>query len=101
MNVIDQVEIIIIGATIGLSILLSILSASAYKRTKLKKMVYATIAYSLFAVFSINQFYEEYVLEGGNGAHPSLLSDIALHAVPLAILVLLFVGIVKKENYNH
>lgn len=101
MNVIDQVEIIIIGATIGLSILLSILSASAYKRTKLKKMIYATIAYSLFAIFSINQFYEEYVLEGGNGAHPNLISDIALHTVPLVILVLFFVGIVKKENYNH
>ena len=101
MNVIDQGEIIIIGATIGLSVLLSILSASAYKRTRLKKMVYATIAYSLFAVFSINQFYEEYVLEGGNGAHPNLISDIALHAVPLAILVLFFVGIVKKEKYNH
>ncbi len=91
MNVIDQVETIIIAATIGLSILLSILSASAYKRTKLKKMVYATIAYSLFAVFSINQFYEEYVLEGGNGSNPSLLSDIALYAGTTTYQVLFFI----------
>ena len=65
MNPIDQIEIILIIATMGLSILLSALSLSAYRKSGLKKMIYATIAYSLFAIFSLSQFYEEFVLEGG------------------------------------
>jgi hypothetical protein len=34
-------------------------------------MIYATIVYSLFAIFSLSQFYEEFVLEGGNEAQPT------------------------------
>ena len=64
-------------------------------------MIYATIAYSLFAVFSLSQFYEEFVLEGGNEAHPSLITDIGIHSIPLAILILFFIGIVKKEKYSN
>ncbi len=96
MNIIDHIELLFISATICLSVLLSVLAFSAYRKNRLKKMVYATIAYSLFAVFSLNQFYEEYIIEGGNGAHPSLVTDIAIHAIPLVILVLFFIGIVKK-----
>ena len=64
-------------------------------------MIYATIAYSLFAIFSLSQFYEEFVLEGGNEAHPNLIIDIAVHSIPLVILVLFFIGIVKKEKYSN
>jgi hypothetical protein len=101
MNLIDQIEIILIIATMGLSILLSVLSVSAYRNSRLKKMIYATIAYSLFAIFSLSQFYEEFVLEGGNEAHPSLITDIGIHSIPLAILILFFIGIVKKEKYSN
>lgn len=101
MNLIDQIEIILIIATMGLSILLSALSVSAYRNSRLKKMIYATVAYSLFAIFSLSQFYEEFVLEGGNEAHPSLITDIGIHSIPLVILVLFFIGIVKKEKYSN
>ena len=101
MNLIDQIEIILIIATMSLSILLSALSVSAYRNSRLKKMIYATIAYSLFAIFSLSQFYEEFVLEGGNEGHPNLIIDIAVHSIPLAILVLFFIGIVKKEKYSN
>ena len=101
MNFIDQIEIILIIATMGLSILLSALSVSAYRNSRLKKMIYATIAYSLFAIFSLSQFYEEFVLEGGNEGHPSLITDIGIHSIPLAILILFFIGIVKKEKYSN
>ena len=101
MNPIDQIEIILIIATTGLSILLSALSVSAYRNSRLKKMIYATIAYSLFAIFSLSQFYEEFVLEGGNEGHPNLIIDIAVHSIPLAIIVLFFIGIVKKEKYSN
>ena len=101
MNLIDQIEIILIIASTGLSILLSALSVSAYRNSKLKKMIYATIAYSLFAIFSLSQFYEEFVLEGGNEGHANLIIDIAVHSIPQAILVLFFIGIVKKEKYSN
>jgi hypothetical protein len=52
MNEIENIEIILIFATITLSILLSALSISAYRKSRLKKMIYASIAYSLFAIFS-------------------------------------------------
>ena len=77
------------------------LSVSAYRNSRLKKMIYATIAYSLFAIFSLSQFYEEFVLEGGNEAHPSLITDIGIHSIQLAILILFFIGIVKKEKYSN
>ncbi len=60
MNLIEQIEIILLIATMGLSILLSALSVSAYRNSRLKKMIYATIAYSLFAIVSLSQFYEEF-----------------------------------------
>ena len=64
-------------------------------------MIYATIAYSLFAIFSLSQFYEEFVLEGGNEAHPNFIINIAVHTIPLVILILFFIGIVKKEKYSN
>ena len=101
MNLIEQIEIILLIATMGLSILLSALSVSAYRNSRLKKMIYATIAYSLFAIFSLSQFYEEFVLEGGNETHPNFIINIAVHTIPLVILILFFIGIVKKEKYSN
>jgi cbb3-type cytochrome oxidase subunit 3 len=101
MNIIEQIEIILLIATMGLSILLSALSVSAYRNSRLKKMIYATIAYSLFAIVSLSQFYEEFLLEGGNEAHPNFIINIAVHSIPLAILILFFIGIVKKEKYSN
>ena len=98
MNIIDQIEIILIIATMSLSILLSALSLSAYRKSGLKKMIYATIAYSLFAIFSLSQFYEEFVLEGGNDAQPKFIINIAVHTIPLVILILFFIDKVKKEK---
>lgn len=100
MNLIDQIEIILIIATTGLSILLSALSVSAYRNSRLKKMIYATIAYSLFAIFSLSQFYEEFVLEG-NEAHPNFIINIAVYTIPFVILILFFIGILKKEKYSN
>jgi hypothetical protein len=97
MNHVDTIEIILIITTVGLSVLLSTLSISAYRSSRLKKMIYATIAYSLFAIFSLSQFYEEFILEGGNESHPNFVIDIIIHSIPLVILILFFIGIVKKD----
>jgi hypothetical protein len=63
MNLIDFTEMVLIAGTVVLSILLSSLSISKYKRTGLRKMILASVAFSLFAVFSISELYEEFVLE--------------------------------------
>lgn len=57
------------------------------------------MAYSLFTIFSLNQFYEEFILKGGSESHPILIAEIALQLTPLVILILFFIGIVKKETY--
>ena len=102
MNEIENIEIFLIFATITLSVLLSALSISAYRKSRLKKMIYASIAYSLFAIFSLNLLYEEFVLERDGGeTHPSLITEIAILSIPLIILILFFIGIVKKEKYSN
>ncbi len=100
MNLIDFTEMVLIAGTVVLSILLSSLSISKYKRTGLRKMILASVAFSLFAVFSISELYEEFVLEGGSEAHPNLFIDIIIHLIPFVILILFFIGISEKRKLN-
>lgn len=101
MDVFDQIELIIIASTIGFSILLSILSIASYRKTGLRKMVYATAAFALFAVFSTYQYLEENMLEGN--AQESIdnpITDLTLPAIPLVILILFFVALIKKDGIS-
>jgi hypothetical protein len=100
MNFIDYAEKVLIGGTTVLSILLSSLSMSRYKRTGLRKMLLASLAFSLFAVFSISELYEEFILEGGSEAHPNLFIDIIIHIIPFVILILFFIGITEKRKLS-
>ena len=100
MNFIDYTETVLIVGTIVLSIFLSLLSISKYKRSGSRKMILASLAFSLFAVFSISQLYEEFVLEGGSETHSNIIIDIIIHLIPLAILILFFVGIMEKRKIN-
>lgn len=80
-----------IDAVIGVfAILLFSLSILAYKRTRLKMMVYAAGAFVLFAIQLLLQSLEETYdfLE-------SPLTDIMTSALTLAILVLFFLAIVR------
>lgn len=100
MDVFDQIELVVIASTIGLSILLSLLSISSYRKNKLRKMLYATIAFALFAVFSTYQYLEENMLEvNGHEIIDTPLTDITLPAIPLIILLLFFFAIVRKDRY--
>src|SRR5574341_559378 len=101
MDIFDQIELLIIASTIGLSILLSILSIASYRKTGLRKMVYATAAFALFAVFSTYQYLEENMLEGN--AQESIdnpITDLTLPAIPLVILILFFVALIKKDGVS-
>lgn len=99
MEVYDQIELIIIASTIGLSILLSVLSIASYRKTGLRKMIYATAAFAMFAVFSTYQYLEENLLEeNAQESIDSPITDVTLPAIPLVILVLFFLALLKKDS---
>jgi uncharacterized membrane protein len=85
----------IIQAAIGIfSLLLLGLSILAYRRTGLKKIIFAAIAFSLFAIQLILEALEETI---GILEEPPI-GDILSASMTLAILVLFFLAIVRKSN---
>lgn len=90
----DSIESIILAATGVFSLLLLALSILAYRRTGLKKIIFAAIAFSLFAIQLILESLEESfaVLE-----EPPI-GDILSSSLTLAILVLFFLAIVRKNS---
>ena len=90
----DGIESIILAATGIFSLLLLALSILAYRRTGLKKIIFAAIAFSLFAIQLILESLEESfaVLE-----EPPI-GDILSSSLTLAILVLFFLAIVRKNS---
>ncbi len=90
----DNIETAVLAATGIFSLLLVALSISAYRKTGLKRIIYAAIAFSLFAVQLLLESLEETfsVLE------ETPFTDIVLSSMTLAILVLFFLAIVKKSS---
>jgi hypothetical protein len=74
------------------SLLLLGLSVSAYRKTGLKKLVYAAVAFGLFAL----QMFVDY-LEDAVPGFDTPYSDMIFFGITLAILVLFFVAIVRKK----
>ncbi len=90
----DSIESVI-QAVIGIfSLLLLALSILAYRRTGLKKIIFAAIAFSLFAAQLILGSLEESfgLLE------ETPIIDILSSSMTLAILVLFFLAIVRKSD---
>jgi hypothetical protein len=77
---------------VAFSILLLGLSISAYRKTALKRIMYAAVAFGLFAV----QLFIEY-LEGAILALDAPLIDVIVTGLTLVILVLFFAAIVRKK----
>ncbi|HEX9318863.1 MAG TPA: hypothetical protein VF884_08005 [Nitrososphaeraceae archaeon] len=97
MDIFDDIEITIIASTMVLAIILSMLSITGYKKNKLKKMLYAAIAFGLFAIFALYQYVEENFLEANvieTIDNPA--TDLILPAIPLVILLLFFLALIKK-----
>jgi hypothetical protein len=92
----DSIESIIQAAIGIFSLLLLALSILAYRRTGLKKIVFAAIAFSLFAIQLILEALEETI---GILEEPPI-GDILSASLTLSILVLFFLAIVRKSNYN-
>lgn len=79
-------------AIAAFSLLLLALSISAYKRTALKRILYASIAFGLFAI----QMFFDY-LEDAVETFDTAYNDIIFFGITLAILVLFFMAIVRKK----
>ena len=79
-------------AIAAFSLLLLGLSISAYKKTALKRIIYAAVAFGLFAIQMFFDYLEDAV-EGFDTAY----SDIIFYGITLAILVLFFIAIVRKR----
>ncbi len=83
-----------ISALIGIfSILLLLLSLSAYKKTGVKSTLYAATAFGLFAVgLFLKVFEDSYTI------FDSIYSDILTSTITLSILILFFMAIVKRNE---
>ena len=79
-------------AIAAFSLLLLGLSISAYKKTALKRILYAAIAFGLFAI----QMFFDYLEDAVEG-FDTVYSDIIFYGITLAILVLFFLAIVRKR----
>ncbi len=84
-------QIIKIGIA-AFSILLLGLSISAYRKTALKGIVYAAVAFGLFAVQLFFEYLEDAV-EGFDAPY----NDVIFLGMTLAILVLFFTAIVRRK----
>ena len=89
----DSIESAILAATGIFSLLLLALSILAYRRSGLRKIIFAAIAFSIFAIQLILSSLEETfgILE-----EPPI-GDILTASMTLAILVMFFLAIVRKE----
>lgn len=79
-------------AIAAFSLLLLGLSISAYKKTSLKRILYAAVAFGLFAI----QIFFDY-LEDAVESFDTPYSDIIFYGITLAILVLFFMAIVRRK----
>ena len=79
-------------AIAAFSLLLLGLTISAYKKTSLKGILYAAVAFGLFAI----QIFFDY-LEDAVEAFDTPYSDIIFYGMTLAILVLFFVAVIRRK----
>lgn len=75
------------------AILLFALSISTYKKTGIKKMMYAAAAFSLFAIQLLFEYLQETVLK-----FDTPYEDVILASMTLGILVSFLIFIIKKER---
>jgi hypothetical protein len=86
---IENVLKIVIGA---FSLLLLAISISAYRKTGFKKIVYAIVAFALFGIQALFDFLADNVK-----FLSTAYNDVILLTMTLAILVLFFLAVVKRN----
>jgi len=93
VELIDTVEGVIYLSSTVLSLLLLALSISAYRNTGIKKILYAIVAFGLFAFFLLYEYLEHTFKKSFNTPY----TDIIIPSMSLAILVLFFLAIIRKR----
>jgi hypothetical protein len=88
----ESVENILKLSIGAFSLLLLGLSVSAYRKTGLRKVIYAAIAFAIFAIQLFFDFMEDTV-----ESFDTPYNDIVYYAMTLTILVLFFVAIVRRK----
>ena len=88
----ESVENILKLSIGAFSLLLLGLSISAYRKTGLRKVIYAAIAFALFAIQLFFDFMEDTVK-----SFDTPYNDMVYYAMTLAILVLFFMAIVRRK----
>jgi hypothetical protein len=83
-------SILYIIGTIFAAILIA-LSISAYRNTKLRKLLYAIVAFLLFGIFLFYEFLEHSM------SMENTFTEIVIPFMGLSILVLFFMAIVNKK----
>ncbi len=79
-------------AIAAFSLLLLGLSISAYKRTALRGIIYAAIAFGLFAAQLLFDYLEDSII-----SLEQPFNDIIYYAMTLGILVLFFLAIIRRK----
>ncbi len=87
----EPIEQAIKIAIVAFSLLLLGLSISAYRKTALKRILYASVAFGLFAVQMFFDYLED-VVKGFDAP----FNDIIFTGITLAILALFFMAVVRK-----
>lgn len=85
----DLGEVIDLGI-MSFSVILFVISITAYRNTHMKKIAFAAVAFALFSV----QLFIQYYSEATNILEDQL--DLILPIITLLILLLFFFGVVKK-----
>lgn len=93
MELYEPITQVIKIAIAAFSLLLLALSISAYKKTALRRTLYAAVAFGLFAIQTFFDYLEDAV-KGFDTPY----SDIIFFGFTLAILVLFFMAIVRKKS---
>ena len=90
-QVFEDVETIIIAVTGIFSLLLLALSISAYRKTGLRKILYAAAAFTLFGIQLLFESFEDAFEVWDTG-----FGSVITASMTLAILILFFLAIVQK-----
>jgi hypothetical protein len=88
---IELVEMLLYAAGAILSAVLVALSIFSYYRSRLKKLLYAAIAFLLFGIFLIYESFEHFY--GLDNA----FTDIVIPFSGLAIILFFFLAVIKKS----
>ena len=87
----ELVEMVLYVAGLILSVVLVALSIFSYRKSGLKKLVYAVIAFSLFGIFLLYEGLEHfYSLENP-------FTEIVIPLSGLAIILFFFLAVIKKS----